>query len=309
MEKNLHILTRLEDSTSFVYLEKAVLEKRDSGLVAYFGNNAVFLPTSSISSIALGPGTSVTHGAMSVIAESGASVSWVGEGSFKFYATGGGRTRSSENTLVQAKAWADKATRTEVVRRMYQKRFDGELDHKLTIAQIRGKEGARVRDVYAQASQKYAVPWNGRSYKLSSWNDSDPVNKCLSMGSAMLYGVCHSAISALGFSPALGFIHTGKSLSFVYDIADLYKMETVVPAAFEAVSLGTESAESELRRLLRAKFSEIDLMKSLSTDIPLLFSKLRVSSAALQDLNEPSIELWGDEGSVCGGVNYAGNDA
>src|SRR5207249_109763 len=133
---------------------------------------------------------------------------------------------------LQARLWADPAQRLQVARRLYQMRFPEPWDDALTLQQLRGKEGIRVRDAYQRASRETDVPWTGRSYNRGSWSAADPVNRALSSATSCLYGVCHAAIVSAGYSPAIGFIHTGKMLSFVYDVADLYKPEIAIPIAF-----------------------------------------------------------------------------
>jgi len=104
---------------------------------------------------------------------------------------------------------------------MYAMRFPDPLDPGLTLQQIRGKEGMRVRAAYARASEETGVPWHGRAYQQGAWAAADPVNRALSAANSCLYGICHAAIESAGFSPAIGFVHTGRMLSFVYDVADL----------------------------------------------------------------------------------------
>jgi CRISPR-associated protein Cas1 len=80
------------------------------------------------------------------------------------------------------------------------------------------------------------VNWTGRDYDAEDWDSADLPNRCLSAATACLYGVTEAAVLAAGYAPAVGFIHTGKPLSFVYDVADVYKFETVVPVAFKVAA-------------------------------------------------------------------------
>src|SRR5690554_5875285 len=184
----------------------------------------------------LGPGTSITHAAVKTLAESGCLVIWCGEQGIRFYAQGMGETRSASRLLHQATLYADPELRSHVVVRLYRMRFIEDLPSSLTLQQLRGREGSRVREAYARASEASGVPWTGRSYDRNNWSNADPVNKALSVANSCLYGICHAAIVSLGYSPGLGFIHTGKLLSFVYDIADLYKVEITIPTAFHAAA-------------------------------------------------------------------------
>jgi CRISPR-associated protein Cas1 len=155
----------------------------------------------------------------------------------------------------------------EVVLRMYRHRFGETLDAGLSLAQIRGMEGARVRKAYRAASRTYDVPWHGRRYDRGDWGAADPVNRALSAANALLNGLCHAAIVSGGYSPALGFIHTGKQLSFVYDVADLYKAEVTIPLAFQTVAESTQRLGPRVRAACRAAFKEHRLLKRLLPDI------------------------------------------
>lgn len=131
----------------------------------------------------------------------------------------------------------------------------GELmQHDLTLEQLSGHEGIRARQAYAEASRETGITWEGRDYHSSSWQTANPVNRALSCVNSCLYGLCHAAIVSAGFSPALGFVHTGKTLSFVYDIADLYKTELTIPVAFSAVKESSSQLETRVRKTCREVF-------------------------------------------------------
>ena len=137
----------------------------------------------------------------------------------------------------------------------------------VSLESIRGMEGIRVRRAYGEASEKYGVEWKGRNYDQDDWNKGDPINRALSAANACLYGVCHAGIISAGYSPALGFVHTGKMLSFVYDIADLYKTELTVPVAFRTVAEKQADLERMIRTECRNAFHEFRLMDRLLPDI------------------------------------------
>ena len=254
----------------------------------------------------LGPGTTVTHAAIRTVADCGCLVAWTGEQGVRFYAQGMGETRSAVRFLQQARLWADPAQRLRIVRRMYEMRFRDPLDSELTLRQIRGKEGARVRAAYADAATRFGVDWKGRSYDHSAWDASDPVNRALSAANSTLYGVCHAAIVAAGYSPSLGFIHTGKMLSFVYDVGDLYKMEVIVPAAFMEVAQGQVNLESRVRHRCRDLFVERDLLGRVLTDLDHLLGAAPESATAValdRDQATPG-DIWDPSGNVAGGRNF-----
>ncbi len=150
---------------------------------------------------------------------------------------------------------------------MYGLRFGEEVDPALTIRQLRGMEGARVRSCYARMSKVAKVPWSRRKYDRGDWDAADPVNRALSVANSCLYGLCHGAILSLGYSPAIGFIHTGKQHSFVYDVADLYKTEVTIPMAFYAAKLGAPDLSRSTRLLCRDAFRRERLLKRIVPDI------------------------------------------
>ncbi len=265
--RDLHELPKLRDSLSYLYVEHAVIQREQHAVAVLDEQGRIMVPVAALGVLLLGPGTSITHAAINVLAQSGCTVLWVGEDATRFYAQGLGETRKSYRLLRQAALASDAGQREAVVIRMYRKRFGVELDPELTLPQIRGLEGARVRKAYADASRTYNVPWYGRRYDRQQWHNSDPVNRALSAANALLNGLCHSAIVAGGYSPALGFIHTGKQLSFVYDIADLYKVEFTVPIAFKTVAESSEKVEARARQACREKFREARLLERILPDI------------------------------------------
>ena len=308
VEKNLKILPKFSDNTSFLYIDKGIIERRDSAVVVYVGDSEIPLPVATINTVMLGPGTRVTHGAMVVLAEAGASVLWVGEDLQKLYASGMGRSRSSENLLKQVEAYSSHQKRLTTIRSLYEMRFSEELEPALTLQQIRGKEGARVRDSYFELAKKFGVDWRGRSYQRASWTSADPPNRALSSGASCLYGVCHAAIVSMGFSAGIGFIHTGKQLSFVYDVADLYKTELLIPAAFEAVATHTSGYETATRKLLREKMKELKLLDRIVSDLTGLFNSPRSGEQTFDEIDAPASLFDDKSGPVSGGENYARDD-
>lgn len=307
--RDLRILPKVRDSWTYLYVEHARIDQENLGICIHDGNGRTHVPCASLSLLMLGPGTSVTHAAIATMAEAGCLVAWVGEQGVRFYAQGLGETRSSQNLLRQASLWADPNERMRIVRRMYEMRFDEPLPPDMTLRQIRGKEGARVRAAYARASEMFGVEWTGRRYRRDEWDATEPINRALSAANACLYGVCHAAIVALGYSPAIGFIHTGKMLSFVYDMADLYKVDLTVPVAFEEAAKGTEELESRVRHRCRDIFYEQRLLKRIVQDLETLFGAVEEpgSSSLDEDLALPG-ELWDPDGNLVGGRNFGGND-
>jgi CRISPR-associated protein Cas1 len=265
--QDLHELPKLRDSLSYLFIEHAIVDRKDSAVEFINKDGRVHVPAAALCVLMLGPGTKITHAAIKVLAESGCLVLWTGEDMTRFYAQGFGETRRAFHLLRQAELASDPAKRLEVIYRMYRKRFAGPVDPDLTLEQIRGMEGSRVRSAYYRASQAYGVPWKGRRYDRYNWGSGDPINRALSAANAVLNGVCHAAIVSGGYSPAIGFIHMGKQLSFVYDIADLYKVEITIPLAFKITAESVEHVEKRVRVACREKFREVRLLERILPDI------------------------------------------
>jgi len=265
--KNLHVLPRFSDRWSHLYLEHGRLDKKEASLAFHDQQGETHIPIDQLGLVMLGPGTALTHRAMQTLAENNCMVAWVGEQGVKMYAHSTGGTHFSRRILYQAKLFCETESRLKVIRRMYQKRFEERLSADFTLEQIRGMEGARVRKAYQQAAQVYGLPWTGRSYDQDNWENSNPVNRALSAANSCLYGICHAAIVSAGYSPAIGFIHTGKMLSFVYDIADFYKTEITIPVAFTVAKECDSQVERQTRLKCRDVFYEKKLMERIIPDI------------------------------------------
>ncbi len=201
----------------------------------------------------------------------------VGEAGVRLYAAGQPGGARADRLLYQARLALDDDLRLRVVRRMYALRFEEEPPAKRSIEQLRGIEGARVRELYKALAQRHGVNWDGRAYDPADWATANTVNRCLSAGTSALYGLTEAAVLAAGYAPALGFLHTGKPQSFVYDIADLFKFDTVVPEAFR-VAAAAESGRpldgqpvrdpvAETRRRCRDAFRRTDLLAKLIPSI------------------------------------------
>ena len=303
MPRDLHELSRLEDSLSYLYVDRAIVERDENSIVIIRENERIPVPVSALTVLMLGPGTNLTHAAMKVLADSGCLVIWCGEGALRFYGYGMGETRSAEHLLRQAQCCMDEEKHLEVVRRMFEMRFPGiDLSGK-TLNQMRGMEGIRMRETYKILAKKHHLVWKGRSYKMDEWDASDDLNKALSSANACLYGLCNAAIISLGYSPGLGFIHTGKMMSFVYDIADLYKTETTIPVAFEiATQSRTDPIDRAARIRLRTVLKERRILKRIASDLAFLFDAMEGEDPNRIDAGE----LWDGEGQVIeGGMNHA----
>lgn len=265
--RNLQEIPRFDNRISFMYYEKGKIDQYQKALAYHFLEKIIPIPVENLNLLLLGPGTTVTHAAIKRAAEARCLIAWVGERGVRYYAGGMPLAYSAKNILAQAVAYGVEDTRRKVVRRMYQFRFSEILNESLSIEQIRGKEGIRVRDIYKEMSEKYDVEWKGRNYNSDVWAAGDRINRALSSANSCLYGICHAAIFSAGYSPAIGFVHTGKQLSFVYDVADLYKHESAIPIAFEAVGANENNVERYVRKKMRDYFREKKFLKKVIPDI------------------------------------------
>lgn len=265
--KDLHQLPKVRDSLSHLYLEHCRIDRYQKSIAFHNAQGMTPIPAASLAVLMLGPGTNITQAAITALAENNCLVIWCGEQNVRFYAAGMGGTRGSSALLRQAWLVSDQGRRLEVVKRMYEIRFGEPVDRQLTVQQLRGREGLRVREAYARLSQETGVQWSGRSYNRGQWTATDPINRAISAANSCLYGVCHAAILSLGYSPALGFIHNGKQLSFVYDVADFYKIDLTMPVAFQAAAVPLPDLERRVRLLCRDIFHERKLLTRIVPDI------------------------------------------
>lgn len=308
--KDLHTLPKVRDSWSYLYVEHCRIDQEAKAIALHDKNGVIPVPCATLTTLMLGLGTSISHAAIRTLAENGCLVVWTGEEGVRLYAQGLGETRSARRFLWQAGLCSDPRLRLRVVRRLYEMRFAEPVASDLTLQQLRGLEGVRVREAYARVSRETGVPWSGRSFRRDRWNASDPVNRALSAANSCLYGVCQAAILSGGYSPALGFIHTGKMLSFVYDVADLYKAEVTIPIAFQTVASATGGVETAVRKACRDAFKTSRLLQRILPDIDrALQIDDREDSAFDADEAMPG-GLWDPEtGEVSGGVNWSDGDA
>ena len=296
----IQMLPQVADRLTFLYLERCVLNRQDSAITVADDRGTVFVPAAAISVIMLGPGTKITHRAMELIGDAGVTVIWVGEHGVRYYASGRPLTHHAALLQRQAELVSNMRMHLNVVRQMYCMRFPNEDVSRLTLQQLRGREGARIRAVYKRASKEWNVPWNGREYDPEDFTSGDSVNQALSAGHACLYGLAHAVIAALGCSPGLGFVHVGHENSFVYDIADLYKADITIPLAFEvAATISKEEIPSVMRRKTRDKMVKMNILKQMVHDIKSLLAQEGESE------DSDAVYLWDNRvGEVENGRSY-----
>lgn len=279
----------IKDRMAVLYIEKGNLDVIDgSFIVLDVTGTRTHIPIGSVACLMLEPGTRVSHSAVVLAARVGCLLIWVGEAGVRLYAAGQPGGARADRLLYQAKLALNDETRLRVVRKMYAMRFKEEPPERRSVEQLRGIEGARVRKMYELLAQQYKVSWKRRNYDYTEWESGDIPNRCLSSATACLYGVCEAAILAAGYAPAVGFIHTGKPQSFVYDVADLFKFETVVPVAFRIAAKQPSNPEREVRLACRDMFRQTRLLHKI---IPTIEEVLAASGLERPKMPEESIPL------------------
>ncbi len=254
----------MKDRVSMIFLEYGNLDVKDGAFVLIDKTGVrTHIPVGSIACIMLEPGTRVSHTAVRLASEVGTLLVWVGEAGVRLYASGQPGGARSDRLLYQAKLALDDDLRLKVVRKMYEIRFDEEAPKKRSVEQLRGIEGSRVRKTYQLLAKRYGVTWKGRRYDPKNWNAADIPNRCVSAATSCLYGISEAAILAAGYAPAVGFIHTGKPQSFVYDIADIFKFDKIVPTAFKIAATKPANPDREVRLACRDIFREDKILKKI----------------------------------------------
>lgn len=301
LKPDLQALPQIRDRMTFLYLERCQINRQDSAITVIDEEGIVLIPAAAISVLLLGPGTTVTHRAMELIGDAGVCIIWVGEHGVRYYASGRPLTHKAGLLMRQAALASNQKQHLEVVRKMYQLRFPGEDISHLTLPQLRGREGARVRSAYRRAAEEWGIDWNGRVYDPENFAEGDAVNQALSAGHACLYGLAHAVIVAMGCSAGLGFVHIGHENSFVYDIADLYKAETTIPIAFEIAAQQPDDLPAMTRRRVRDTFVQQHILERMVRDIKWLLSDSEVNSPPEED----TVLLWNNQREALrNGVSY-----
>jgi CRISPR-associated protein Cas1 len=302
----LAMLPRIADSLSFLYLDAVRVVQDKTGVCARVGTEGggdrVYLPTAALSCVLLGPGTSITQPALTTLARHGTTVVCAGSGAIRAYSGIQPSSLTTHWLERQAKAWASDQERLTIATRLYLHRFGDFVPPGASLAQLRGIEGQRVKALYKLLADRHRITRFRRNYDPEAWDSQDPVNLALSAANTCLYGVVHSAVLAMGCSPALGFIHSGTQHAFVYDIADLYKADITIPLAFELHD--SPRPETDVRRRLRDKFRLFRLLPRIVNDIQHVFDP---DAAPGQMERIPDlVHLWDpDLGELPAGFNYA----
>lgn len=279
----------MKDRVSVIFVEKGNLDVLDGAFVVVDKNGVrTHIPVGGVACLMLEPGSRISHAAVVLAARVGCLLVWVGDGGVRLYASGQPGGARADRLLYQAKLALDDTARLKVVRKMYAIRFKEEPPERRSVEQLRGIEGVRVRKMYELLARQYGVTWKSRNYDHTEWESGDIPNRCLSSATACLYGICEAAILAAGYAPAVGFIHTGKPQSFVYDIADVFKFETVVPMAFRIAAKKPQQPEREVRIACRDAFRQ---SKILARIIPTIEEILHAGGLEKPRPHEEAVEI------------------
>jgi len=279
----------IKDRVSIIFIEKGNLDVLDGAFVVVDKNGIrTHIPVGGVSCMMLEPGTRVSHAAVTLASRVGCLLVWVGDGGVRLYASGQPGGARADRLLYQAKLALDDTARLKVVRKMYKMRFKEEPPARRSVEQLRGIEGVRVRKMYELLAKQYRVTWKSRNYDHRKWESGDIPNRCLSSATACLYGICEAAILAAGYAPAVGFIHTGKPQSFVYDIADIFKFETVVPVAFRIASRKPPDPERQVRLACRDAFRQSKLLRRI---VPKIEEVLSAGEIPMPTAHEESVPI------------------
>jgi CRISP-associated protein Cas1 len=208
------------------------------------------IPYQNVSLVLLGPGSTVSHDALRILARHGTLLAAVGEGGTKFYTAPPMGQGHSEVARAHARLWADESERLSVARRMYAFRFGKILPHR-DIAVLRGIEGARMKETYRITADRFRVPWEGRRYDRERPNDADIPNQAINHAATFVESAADVAVAAVGALPPLGFIHEESSNAFTLDLADLFRAEVTIPLAFRVARKVLDDSQLPLERTLR----------------------------------------------------------
>lgn len=250
------------DRHGVIYLDRGRLEVEDGCLrFVAAGGGALDagdyqLPHQSVSIILIGPGSSVTHDALRILAVHGCALAAVGAGGVRFYTAPPLLPDTSSLARRQVMLWSQPKERVVIARAMYTLRFGEEVKAR-TLDMLRGMEGARLKRLYELTAQKFGVPWNGRRYDRSNPNAADLPNQAINHAASAVEAAAAIAVAATATIPQLGFIHEDSGQSFVLDIADLVRHDVTLPIAFGAAKHVMKRRDENLERVVRTRAAEL----------------------------------------------------
>lgn len=250
MEQPSFLTLPISSRYSFLYAEYGSLEVEGHAVVLQQGEHITHFPIGASCAILIMPGTQVSHAAVKVCAQEDCLLLWVGENGVRLYASGN-PGRNSDAVLRQASLFLDPSKRLAVARRIFKLMFNEEAPQGRSIDQLRGIEGSRVKEIYPNIASQHGLIWKGRTQV----GANDPLNYAISTANAALYGIVEAVVVTMGYIPSIGFIHTGDARSFIFDIADCLKFNSVVPLAMKIASESRDNIEMRTRHACRDLFA------------------------------------------------------
>lgn len=279
-------------------LEHARLSVEGHSVVAHTAGETLSIPINTLSAVFLGPGTSLTQKVAVRCADAGTVLIWTGSGVVRAYGSITPLAVQSQLLHKQVEAWADRRRRLMVARQMYALRFPGDDTSPWTLRELRAAEGRRVRDRYREVCEAAGIVWKRRE---TDWDRSDDLNRAITTAYQALYGAALGAILALGLHPGLGFIHTGKLQSLVYDVADLHKTGMGLETAILAY-LGSDSdVERATRAAMNRSFRKHSVLPSMVAALHHLFD---AGDVTVDALTRDDLRLFDPRGDLPARRNY-----
>lgn len=267
------------DRHGLIWLDRGRLEVEDGCLRFITAGGGALdagdyqIPHQAISLVLLGPGSSVTHDALRLLARHGCALAAIGEGAVRFYTAPPLMPDSSALARAQVERWSDRGARMEVARAMYALRF-GEIVRTRDIEVLRGQEGARIKRAYALAAERYGIRWQGRRYDRDNPGAGDLPNQAINHAGSAMTAAAAVAVAATGTIPQLGFVHEDSGLAFVLDVADLFRHDVLLDIAFGAAKEGErgDSIDRLVRRRAALLFRQHQLIPTMIDRIKALLS-------------------------------------
>ncbi|WP_291993617.1 type I-E CRISPR-associated endonuclease Cas1e [Candidatus Accumulibacter sp. ACC003] len=249
------------DRHGLIWLERGELCVIDGCLHFMAGKDSLTpyilqVPHQAVSMILLGPGSSVTHDALRLLARHGTLMAAVGQDGVRTYTAPPLLPDRSDVARRQAELWGNPRRRISVARHMYALRLGEVLPHR-DLDTLRGIEGARVKAIYRLMAEKYGIPWEGRRYDRSNPGAADMPNQGINHAATAVQGAAAIAVQALAAIPQLGFIHEDSGQAFVLDIADLFRETVTLQIAFTAAKKAINGDDTAIDRLVRREASTV----------------------------------------------------
>ena len=253
------------------------------------------IPFQTLSMILLGPGSTVSHDALRLMARHGTALVAVGEDGVRCYTAPPLMPDTSQIARKQMQAWADaEGQRITIARKMYALRL-GEVLPQQDLNALRGVEGARMRRTYQTLAQRYGIPWRRRRYDRNDPLWADIPNQAINHASVAVTSAAVIAVTALGAIPQLGFIHEHSGEAFALDVADLFRDSILLPAAFQSARAVMDNPALDVERHTRRTTGEL-----LRTERVISKMLVRVKTLFVDVVvpdNEPELPMpeWNEE--------------